>query len=229
MTGFNISRNAQIALIFIIGISFIGLAYGRMRGAKPAAVRHAGVSIVDQTSNGRVETDAPAITPPRSSGSAREAVVHVAGCVKNPSVYHLSPDSRIVDAIHAAGGPTADANLDALNLAARVQDGAQIMVPSKNMSAQMPPIPAAGQQSAGGRVAPMAPPPQSAGYSSGLVNINTAGINELDQLPGVGPVTAQSIVEYRNQIGRFSTIEQLENVKGIGPKKLEQMRPFVRL
>jgi len=229
MTGLNFSKNTQIALIFIIGISLIGLAYGRIRNTKQAAVSQAGVSIVEQTPNGRTEMDAPVITPQRTSGPTREVVVHVAGCVKNSGVYRLSPDSRIIEAIHAAGGPTADANLDAINLAAKVQDGTQIMVPSKNMSAQMPPVPVASQQSSGSRVVPMAPPPQSTGYSSGLVNINTAGINELDQLPGIGPATAKNIIEYRNQIGRFNAIDELQNVKGIGPKILEQIRPFVRL
>jgi competence protein ComEA len=62
-----------------------------------------------------------------------------------------------------------------------------------------------------------------------MVNINTAGMDELDQLPGVGPATAQKILDYRNQIGQFSSVDQLEEVKGIGPKKLEKMRPFIRL
>ncbi|MEN6521312.1 MAG: helix-hairpin-helix domain-containing protein [Armatimonadota bacterium] len=228
MTGLNFSRNAQIALVFVIGISLLGLAYGHIRSANRPAVDSSRVSIVDGGPNTGIAADAPAVTPSRSSGVTREVVVHVAGCVKKPSVYRLSPDSRVIDAIHMAGGPTSDARLDAINLAARVQDGTQILVPSKNTAAP----PAVGQPIDNSRSVASAPPSSRAsrGASSlGLVNINTAGLGELDQLPGIGPVTAQKIIDYRNQIGRFSTIEQLENVKGIGPKKLEQIRPYVRL
>lgn len=228
MTDINFSRNAQIALVFIVGFSLLGLAYGRMRGTARPVVDNSGVSIVDKSSNAGIETDAPAGTPSRPSGVTREVVVHVAGCVKNPSVYRLSPESRVVDAIHLAGGPTGDANLDAINLAARVQDGTQITVPSKKTAQAA--VPAAIDNTRS--VSMTSPPSQEASGGAsgqGLVSINTAGLGELDQLPGVGPVTAQKIIEYRNQIGRFSTIEQLENVKGIGPKKLEQMRPYIRL
>ncbi|MEN6371681.1 MAG: helix-hairpin-helix domain-containing protein [Armatimonadota bacterium] len=227
MTNLNFSKNAQIALVFIVGISLLGLAYSRIRNANRPTLNSSRVSIVDGGSNTGITSDAPAITPSRPSGATREVVVHVAGCVKKPSVYRLSPDSRVIDAIHMAGGPTSDARLDAINLAAKVQDGTQILVPSKS-----PAAPAVGQPIDNSRAAALAPPPSRAsGSTSGavMVNINTAGLAELDQLPGVGPVTAQKIIDYRNQVGRFSTIEQLENVKGIGPKKLEQMRPYVRL
>jgi competence protein ComEA len=149
---------------------------------------------------------------PGANRSSDRIVVHVAGAVRKPGVYSLHADKRIVDAIRQAGGPAANADLDALNLAAPILDGQQILVPRKGKRS------ARSLSSHAKPLVYIAP-----------VNINTASEAELDRLPGVGPATARKIVEYRAQSGPFSTPDDLLNVKGIGPKKLARMRDSVRV
>lgn len=223
MTSFNFSRNQVLALAVLIGVSLLGLTYGRIRSARTSQLKTNDISVTERTGNGRLEIDAPPVRP--SALANVRLVVHVAGCVKKSGVYKLEDGSRVVDAIHAAGGPTSEADLDALNLAAKVRDGSQILVPSKQATVPTSSAPA---------MPPVAATPASSAASAPVqggqpVNINTAGLAELDQLPGVGPATAQKILAYRNQIGRFSSVDQLMEVKGIGPKKLEKMRLFIRL
>lgn len=222
MTELNFSRNQQIALIALVGISLLGLSYGRIRSSKPAVVKESSVTVSESVPGESVDIQGPSGRIYQGRGELPTVVVHVAGCVKNPSVYKLQPGSRVVDAIHMAGGPTRDANLDAVNLAEKVRDGEKIMVPSKQPAVTIPP----GPMTAARTTVPVA---AVAGVQSGAVNINTAGLAELDNLPGVGPATAQKIIDYRNQIGRFAAVDQLLDVKGIGPKKLEEMRPHVVL
>ncbi|WP_291381049.1 ComEA family DNA-binding protein [Demequina sp.] len=120
--------------------------------------------------------------------------VHVAGAVLRPGVYELSVGSRVTDAIAAAGGPIDGAQLDAINLARRVTDGEQVRVPSHD------------------------DPGASVGVSAdGRININTAAAAQLEDLPGVGPVLADRIVEYREQHGPFASVAALEAVAGLGP------------
>lgn len=151
-----------------------------------------------------------------ASPASTKLVVHVAGAVKKPGVYALAPGKRVVDAIRAAGGPARSADLDALNLAARVGDGQQILIPTRGAGER----PAAAGRRGRGSSVKSAP---------GMVNVNTASLEELDTLPGVGPSTAQKIIEYRDSHGPFASPEGLMDVKGIGPKKLEKMRPFLLL
>lgn len=171
---------------------------------------------------------------------ASEVVVHVAGKVKNPGVYHLKPGARVVDAVNAAGGSKQDADLDLINLAARVRDSDQIFIPAKGEQA---PVTAAVEQARSAYVAPhakAAPASSAAGSSTGgtssassspkaigKININTAGPDELDRLPGVGPATAAKIIEYRKASGGFNSPEELMNVKGIAEKKFADMQPYV--
>ena len=228
MTGLNFSRNQQFAILAMVGLSLLGLSYGRLRSARPAAVCESAVTITDRANGGNVEVIAPAPKRSWARDEVPSVVVHVAGCVKHPRVYTLRPGSRIVDAIHAAGGPTRDANLNAINLAAKVRDGERIAVPSKRATPP-PAISFSSTSPSGRRAGGAAPSGKLTSPEQGTVNINTAGLDELQRLPGVGPVTAQRIIDYRNQIGSFTSVEQLDGVKGIGPKKLEKMRPFVTL
>jgi competence protein ComEA len=145
-------------------------------------------------------------------------VVHVAGAVRKPGVYTLRANQRVVDAVRLAGGPARDADLDALNLAARMTDGQQILVPRKEKAT-------ARSRSSRSTTASRS----RSSLPSGPININTASETELDQLPGIGPATARKIIEYRTQSGPFSTPDDLMSVKGIGPKKLARIRPFVRV
>jgi competence protein ComEA len=149
-------------------------------------------------------------------------VVHVAGEVKSPGVYTLPNGARMVDAVTAAGGATARADLEVINLATPLIDSSQIYVPAKGVAAR--PNFARPQPGVNGvAAAPNAP------SASGVVNINRASVSELDALPGVGPSTAQAIVDYRMANGPFGSPEDLLNVKGIGPAKFDAMRKLVEV
>ena len=147
-------------------------------------------------------------------------VVHVAGEVKNPGVYTLSNSARMVDAVLAAGGATARADLEVINLATPLMDSSQIYVPAKGAAER--PVFARPQPGVNGVQST-----QSSPDTNGIVNINRASVTELDALPGVGPSTAQAIVDYRTTNGPFGSPEDLLNVKGIGPAKFDAMRKLV--
>jgi competence protein ComEA len=143
--------------------------------------------------------------------------VHVAGAVVSPGIYGLPAGARVADAVTAAGGPLADAEPDRLNLAARVSDGDRVAVPRKGDPAANGP----GADAAAGAPGATAP--------AGPLDLNTATVEQLDTLPGVGPATAQAIVTYRTRHGRFRSVTELLEVPGIGPTKLEAVRPLVRV
>lgn len=164
-----------------------------------------------------------AIQSPNSSIKGGVFAVHVAGAVRSPQVIDGNADMVVAEAIQIAGGETEDADLNALNLAAKLQPNSQLYVPSKDEptdSLRLGPYaagPAPNDSSTG-------KPTAAAG---GMVNLNTASEAELDTLPGVGPVTAKKIIEYRTSIGSFKSVDDLLNVKGIGDKKLANIRPYV--
>ena len=145
-------------------------------------------------------------------------VVHVSGAVLAPGVVTLPAGSRVHQAISAAGGAAAAADLDVLNLAAVAEDGQKIHIPRQG---ELPGGDGAGSQGQGSTAAPA-----DAGAGA-KVNINTAGVDELDALPKVGPVLAQRIVDWRKEHGPFSAIEDLDAVDGVGPKMLETLLPLV--
>jgi competence protein ComEA len=157
-------------------------------------------------------------------------VVHVAGAVKKSGVYRLPPGSRCDDAVKAAGGSTKDAYLDGINLAAKVEDGQQLYVPSKKerMAGGVAASSPSGVKSDGtpGRAAG---PAKFSRPGEGTVNLNTASAEELQRLPGVGPATAERIVTHRKENGGFGQIEDLMDVPRIGDKTFERLRPFIRV
>jgi len=134
--------------------------------------------------------------------------VHVSGAVSRPGVYELAQGAIVEQAIEAAGGSLAAADLGSLNLAAQLQDGQQVIV--HQPGEEQPPTPSS--------------PP---GGSGELVSVNTATAAELEKLPGIGPVLAQNILEHRRAHGPFSRAEDLLNVSGIGPSILEAIRDLV--
>jgi competence protein ComEA len=140
-------------------------------------------------------------------------IVHVAGAVARPGVYTLNAGSRVLDAVQAAGGLLSDADQRALNLATILQDGNRILVPA------IPPTPLPGSQ-----VSPDGENPASSGH---LINLNSATQAELESLPGIGPKTAQKIIEYREKNGPFQKIEDILNVPDIGPKTFEEIKDFI--
>lgn len=185
------------------------------------AVGHQGVSPQDATEgNGepRQTTASPELFLPGSNGS--EVVVYVSGQVSNPGVVHLANPSRVADALTAAGGPKPEADLQALNLARLVTDGEQINVP---LPGETPPPEASlpNLDSAPTR-------PNTGGQNTGnLVNLNTADTTTLQTLSGIGPALAQRIIDYRQSNGKFASIDQLDEVSGIGPAMLDHLRPHV--
>jgi competence protein ComEA len=139
-------------------------------------------------------------------------VVDVVGAVRRPGLYELPGGSRVDDAIRKAGGPKPKAALEQINLAAPVADGAQIVVPVR-----APPG------------SPTAEPPPGATAQATPIHLNIATVEELDALPGVGPVTAQRILDYRQEHGAFRSVDELDAVPGIGPARLDQLRELVQL
>jgi competence protein ComEA len=150
--------------------------------------------------------------------------VHVAGEVLRPGVYQLPGTARVVDAVDAAGGPTALADVDVINLAAALFDAAQVFVPRRGSVGTRAPIP---RPLPGVNVPPSPNANTPEGASSVRVNINTASMSDLDTLSGVGPSIAKAIIDYRTKNGPFGSIEDLLNVRGIGPSKLDAMREQV--
>lgn len=150
-------------------------------------------------------TEQAVAPPPVTSATSSEAVlvVDVAGRVRHPGLVRLAPGSRVDDAIRAAGGVLPGATTDALNLAAKVQDGQQVLVG--------------------------APAPTASGGAGALLDLNAATAQDLDGLPGVGPVLADRIVAWRTEHGRFGSVDQLREVSGIGESKYQALKSKVRV
>lgn len=143
--------------------------------------------------------------------------VHVAGAVRNPGVYRLSGRARTHDAVRRAGGPTRSADLTQVNLAAKLEDGRQILLPE---------LPAEGLAVAAGTGAANAAGASPPGVP---LNLNTATVEQLDELDGIGPATAQQILDYRQANNGFGSVEELGEVPGIGDKRLSSLREQVRV
>lgn len=137
-------------------------------------------------------------------GEGGDVVVDVTGAVRRPGVYRLPAGSRVEDAVARAGGAAGDAVLEAINLAARLADGQQVVVPSSRPGAT---VAAAGAVS-----------------EDGPISLGTATVEQLDTIDGIGPVTAEDIVEFRDEHGGLASVEQLDQVSGIGPATMEALR-----
>jgi competence protein ComEA len=177
-------------------------------------------SVVDQPSADGGDVVAPEGEPAAGQGNV---IVHVAGAVAKPGVVQLPQGSRLHEAIAAAGGGTAEADPDRLNLASVLEDGQKVLVPARGDLG--PGEPAPGETDGAGGSGPGG----SGSADGGKIDLNTAGVEELGTLPRVGPVLAQRIVDWRKQHGRFKTVEELDAVDGVGPKLLEALLPLVRV
>jgi competence protein ComEA len=143
--------------------------------------------------------------------------IHVTGAVTAPGVYYLPPGSIVLDAITEAGGPLAEADQNALNLARLLRDGEQVVVPFKVPAGATP------QGQSVGATSAAAPAP------GGLINLNTATAAELETLPGIGPTLAQTIVDYRSEHGPFTSVEAIMDVPGIGEGKYSAIKDLVTI
>lgn len=141
--------------------------------------------------------------------------IHITGQVAQPGVYHLPPNSRVEDAINAAGGFSNQANLDQINLAARLNDGQKLYIPSNGEYSTIKP-----SETAPPSTEPTEKLPE-------IIDLNSATQQELESLPGIGPSKASEIIAYRQKIGRFVTIEEIQNVPGIGAVLFEKIRPYI--
>ncbi len=220
---------------------WIGGAFGspdrnvtEIQSRSTAAPSTEGESPPRKTPQPSPQASAPKLAPAGVQGPAgatgealqpTEIIAHVAGAVSSPGIVRLNPGSRVHQAIAGAGGATDVAQLDAVNLAAQVQDGQQLYVPTP---AEASAAPAAGAGkvadagTSGGAVS-------AGGEEEPVVNLNTATAEQLASLPGVGPVLSERIVEWRQEHGTFGTVDELDAVTGTGEKMLATLRELVTL
>jgi competence protein ComEA len=150
--------------------------------------------------------------------------VHVIGAVPRPGLYEFAEGARVQDAIDAAGGMLSTANMDAINLAALLTDGQQLTIPYQSGNE---PVEDATTLELPGAVVEETEGAAVTSSSGDLININTAALEELDALPGVGPTIAQRIIDYREQNGAFSTIEEIMDVSGVGPTTFDNIKDLI--
>lgn len=217
-------RAGAIALAVIAGLAVLVTVFTVVRN-RPAPVVSAKLPPVEMVSSA---SRGPGASP--SPKADQPVVVSVVGLVHKPGLVTLAPGARIADALNAAGGVMAGADTIGLNMARQLGDGEQIVVGI---------APAKGQPSALGSSVTSATPgtPTAPGTTSGpaspkpgeVINLNTATVQQLDTLPGIGPVTAAAIVAWREANGKFTSVDQLAEVDGIGPARLDKLRALVRV
>lgn len=169
--------------------------------------------------------------PEKEKSAAEPWIIYITGKIRHPGIYEVEPDSRVFHAVEKAGGLLVEADQTGINLARRLEDGCHVHVPGEKDIQETPAVFAleseknlSGDETA---PAPMSDTPETIVPDGSRININSAGLSSLQKLPGIGPVTAEKIIDYRKEHGRFTVISELIMIKGIGEKKLEQIRPFV--
>jgi competence protein ComEA len=224
-------RAGAIALAVVAALAVLVTVFTLVRD-RPAPVMSAKLPPVEKASTATPRSSAsPGAGQP--AGSDRPVVVSVVGLVHTPGLVTLAPGARIADALQAAGGPVNGADTIGLNMARPVGDGEQIVVGLAPISGQPT---ALGSSVASGS----APPPRAPGPAAPVsgtakpkagevLDLNTATVEQLDALPGVGPVTAAAIVAWRQANGKFTSVDQLADVDGIGPARLNKLRPLVHV
>ena len=185
-----------------------------------------GVTLLGRAQPAPILIEPPAPTAlPQPTATPAPLRVFVNGAVAAPAVYEFAPDSILQDAITQAGGFTDEADTAVVNLALPLQNGMQIYVPTQAETAEQPAMANPVVRSEGIEV--VVDEATAVDGPAGLVNINNADVAELDTLPGIGPSTAEKIVEYRETNGPFATIDEITSVSGIGPAKFEQIQDFI--
>jgi competence protein ComEA len=220
-------RTGAITLAVIAVIAVLVTIFTLMRD-RPAPVMSAKLPPVDMMSSASRSPSSRPSPPPD-----QPVVVSVVGLVHAPGLVTLTPTARIADALKAAGGTTEGADTIGLNMARQVADGEQILVGIAPLKGQPTVL--------GSSVTSCSAVPGAPGSASGsgsgsaksapakVINLNTATVQQLDTLPGIGSVTAAAIVAWRDANGKFSSVDQLAEIDGIGPARLEKLRPLVRV
>jgi competence protein ComEA len=225
-------RAGAIALAVVAALAVLVTIFTLIRD-RPAPVMSAKLPPVERASSATPRSSAsPGVGQP--GGSDRPLVISVVGLVRTPGLVTLAPGARIADALQAAGGPVNGADTIGLNMARMLSDGEQIVVGLAPAPGQPPAlgssITSGSPSGTPGPGAPAGPVSGSAKPKAGeVVNLNTATAEQLDALPGVGPVTAAAIVGWRQAHGRFTSVDQLADVDGIGPARLDKLRALVRV
>lgn len=202
---FNFSNQEKITIILLLIVIVVGVGIVLYKN-----INSEDNFVINRASD--ISENSPAIqieVPP--------LIIHIAGAVKNPGVYQLESTDRIVDAVKIAGGATEEANLDLINLAALLKDEQKINIPYKTYSET-------GEEINTNTYNYVASAYSSSGSTSAKININTANANMLQNLPGIGPVLSERIIEYRNQNGLFGVIDDIMDVSGIAEKKYEGIK-----
>ena len=217
----------RLALYVALGLAvcFLGARYLRTQAAPAPAGAPVASQPATTTAAPPAEAGTPTVRLERADGG--QVTVHVAGAVRRPGLYRLRAGARVDDALRRAGGPARGADLTAVNLAAKLEDGRQILVPRRT--------PAVASGSGSGGAAGAGPAGAAGGGGAGAgagapaapINLNTATLEQLDTLDGVGPGIAQRILDYREQRGGFRRVEELAEVPGIGDKRLATLTPLV--
>lgn len=216
---FNLTRQEQAVIIFLIVVIFIGLLIHWFRENKknlaiPVVVSAEDVNITNKIKDANIRENI------QQEEEEKIIVVDVSGAVRKPGVYKLPIKSRVIDAIQIAGDTVGQADLSELNLARKLEDGEKIFVPfSVNVSIYQKETLQSEKIQPREEIITTEKPKK--------ININTASVQELDSLPGIGPVIAKRIVEYRLKFGKFRRIEDIKNVKGIGEKKFNDIRNLI--
>ncbi len=201
---------SQLAVYAVIALGIVLL------GGRYLTQQHQGAGSVAPTAGGAgARPGGPEVQAP-STRTAAGVVVHVAGAVRHPGVYRVRAQGRVRDAVHRAGGATAQGDANAVNLAAKVADGQQVVIPRR---APIAPTAAAPGAAASAPGSPVAQTP---------ISLSSATSEQLQELDGVGPATADKIVAWRTEHGGFRSIDDLGQVPGIGAKRLATLRPLVQ-
>lgn len=204
----SLSRGELTGLVVVMVITLAGAGLWYVRSLpRPVDVGSSAIGVSGFTGISGADLSTGSDVSPSPSS----IFVDVTGRVRHPGVYEFAAGERVIDALNRAGGPAKGADLVPINLAAPLVDGTQILIPKKGQLAAV-----GSSVSAGSSV-------------GGLININTAGETELEEISGIGPSKAAAIIQYRTENGPFASVDDLINVSGIGPATLETMRPQVTI
>ena len=210
---FEVRGTVAIVVLVALVAGFVWFRVGSAASdAAPGAVRTSTAATQSKPATRRASPSAGPASVATTRGRGATMFVHVAGAVQKPGVIELPVGARVIDALDAVGGALADADLDRLNLAAKVVDGQQILVPKLGQ-----PLPSGASGTSGA----------ATGGVTGPVNLNTASATELETLPGIGPVLAAAIVSERERRGGFRSVNELRQVRGIGEARFTDLKPLV--